>query len=70
MILIVVVFIGIYIPLHYGSFGDMFKAIDKMPSFLTFSETGLNIPGIFPQYSYLYAYFCWPLYGRSAYRKR
>ncbi|AWS52045.1 MULTISPECIES: sodium:solute symporter family protein [Providencia] len=65
MILIVVVFIGIYIPLHYyGSFGEMFKAIDTaMPSFLTFSETGLNIPWyISTIFLSVVAYFCWPHY--------
>ncbi|UQZ13484.1 sodium:solute symporter [Providencia stuartii] len=65
MILIVVVFIGVYIPLHYyGSFGDMFRAIDTAsPGFLTFSEQGLNIPWyISTIFLSVVAYFCWPHY--------
>ncbi|HEF8772277.1 sodium:solute symporter [Providencia manganoxydans] len=65
MILLVVLFIGIYIPLHYyGSFGDMFRAIDTAsPGFLTFSEKGLNIPWyISTIFLSVVAYFCWPHY--------
>ncbi|HEM8342489.1 TPA: sodium:solute symporter [Providencia stuartii] len=65
MILIVVVFIGVYIPLHYyGSFGDMFRAIDTAsPGFLTFSEQGLNIPWyISTIFLSVVAYFYWPHY--------
>ncbi|WP_458029074.1 sodium:solute symporter family protein [Providencia stuartii] len=65
MILIVVVFIGVYIPLHYyGSFGDMFRAIDTAsPGFLTFSAQGLNIPWyISTIFLSVVAYFCWPHY--------
>ncbi|EMA3642452.1 sodium:solute symporter [Providencia stuartii] len=65
MILIVVVFIGVYIPLHYyGSFGDMFRAIDTAsPGFLIFSEQGLNIPWyISTIFLSVVAYFCWPHY--------
>lgn len=65
MILIVVVFIGVYIPLHYyGSFGDMFRAIDTAsPGFLTFSGQGLNIPWyISTIFLSVVAYFCWPHY--------
>jgi SSS family solute:Na+ symporter len=44
MILVVVVVIGIYLPLHYyGGFGDMFQAIDRAkPGFLTLPETGMS----------------------------
>lgn len=65
MILVVVVLIGIYIPLHYyGSFGDMFRAIDTAsPGFLTFSDKGLNIPWyISTVFLSVIAYFCWPHY--------
>ena len=42
----------------------MFKAIDTaMPSFLTFSDTGLNIPWyISTVFLSVVAYFCWPHY--------
>nr|WP_314265095.1 sodium:solute symporter family protein [uncultured Moellerella sp.] len=65
MILLVVLFIGIYIPLHYyGGFGEMFSAIDTAsPGFLTFSEKGLNIPWyISTIFLSVIAYFCWPHY--------
>jgi len=45
LILAVVVFLGIYLPLHYcGGFGDMFRAIDAAkPGFLTFKPTGQSV---------------------------
>lgn len=45
MILAIVVFLGIYFPMHfYGGFQPMFEAIDKaQPGFLTLPEKGLSI---------------------------
>ncbi len=45
LILAVVVFLGIYLPLHYyGGFGEMFHAIDAAkPGFLTFKPTGQSV---------------------------
>lgn len=45
LILFIVVFLGIYLPVHYhGSIGGMFRAIDAAkPNFLVFPETGMNI---------------------------
>lgn len=45
MILAVVVFLGIYLPVHYyGSLGEMFVAIDTAkPGFLTFPEKGQSV---------------------------
>jgi SSS family solute:Na+ symporter len=42
LILVVVVFLGIYLPLHYyGGFGEMFRAIDAAkPGFLTLKPSG------------------------------
>jgi len=45
LILVVVVFLGIYLPLHYyGGFGEMFRAIDAAkPGFLAFKPTGQSV---------------------------
>jgi solute:Na+ symporter, SSS family len=45
LILAVVVFLGIYLPVHYyGGFSDMFRAIDAAkPGFLTFQPTGQSV---------------------------
>jgi SSS family solute:Na+ symporter len=45
LILAVVVFLGVYLPLHdYGGFGEMFHAIDAAkPGFLTFKPTGQSV---------------------------
>ena len=45
LILAVVVFLGIYLPLHYyGGFGEMFRAIDAAkPGFLAFKPTGQSV---------------------------
>ena len=45
LILAVVVFLGIYLPVHYyGGYGDMFRAIDAAkPGFLTFKPSGQSV---------------------------
>jgi SSS family solute:Na+ symporter len=45
LILVVVVFLGIYLPLHYyGGLGEMFRAIDAAkPGFLAFKPTGQSV---------------------------
>lgn len=45
LILLVVVFLGVYLPLrYYGGFGDMFRAIDAAkPGFLTFKPSGQSV---------------------------
>jgi SSS family solute:Na+ symporter len=45
LILAVVVFLGIYLPLHYyGGFGAMFTAVEQSkPGFLTFPEKGSSV---------------------------
>ena len=45
LILVVVVFLGIYLPLHYyGGIGAMFRAIDAAkPGFLAFKPTGQSV---------------------------
>ncbi|WP_144109376.1 sodium:solute symporter [Paraburkholderia sp. BCC1886] len=45
MILAIVLFLGIYMPLHYyGGFGNMFRAIDAAkPGFLTFPAKGSSV---------------------------
>ncbi len=45
LILAVVVFLGIYLPVHYyGGYSDMFRAIDAAkPGFLTFQPTGQSV---------------------------
>ncbi|CAG9240199.1 Uncharacterized symporter YhjB [Paraburkholderia tropica] len=45
MILAIAVFLGIYLPIHhYGSLGDMFRAIDAAkPGFLTFPAKGQSV---------------------------
>jgi SSS family solute:Na+ symporter len=45
LILVVVVFLGVYLPLHYyGGFGNMFRAIDAAkPGFLVFKPTGQSV---------------------------
>jgi len=45
MILLVVLFLGIYLPLHlYGGYGAMFRAIDEAkPGFLTLPERGQSV---------------------------
>ena len=45
LILAVVVFLGIYLPIHYyGGVGEMFHAIDAAkPGFLTFKPTGQSV---------------------------
>ena len=45
LILTVVVFLGVYLPLHYyGGYGEMFHAIDAAkPGFLIFKPTGLSV---------------------------
>ncbi|QPA32317.1 sodium:solute symporter family protein [Thermaerobacillus caldiproteolyticus] len=45
MILVVVVFLGIYLPFHYyGGIQPMFEAIDKAkPGFLVLPETGMSV---------------------------
>ena len=45
MILLIVVFLGIYLPLHlYGGFGAMFSAIDEAkPGFLALPERGQSV---------------------------
>ncbi len=45
LILAVVVFLGIYLPMHYyGGYGSMFHAIDAAkPGFLTFKPTGQSV---------------------------
>jgi solute:Na+ symporter, SSS family len=45
LILAVVVFLGVYLPLHYyGGYGEMFHAIDAAkPGFLSFKPTGLSV---------------------------
>lgn len=45
MILGVVLFLGIYLPIHYyGGFQPMFEAIDQAkPGFLTFPKTGMSV---------------------------
>jgi SSS family solute:Na+ symporter len=45
LILTVVVFLGVYLPLHYyGGYGEMFHAIDAAkPGFLVFKPTGLSV---------------------------
>ncbi|WP_016586119.1 sodium:solute symporter family transporter, partial [Yersinia pestis] len=65
MILFVVVFIGIYIPIHYyGSIGNMFQSIETVnPGYLVFPKEGLNIPWyISTVFLSVAAYFCWPHY--------
>lgn len=45
MILVVAVFLGIYLPIHYyGSIGAMFRAVDEAkPGFLTLPASGLSV---------------------------
>jgi SSS family solute:Na+ symporter len=45
LILAVVVFLGVYLPIHYyGGYGEMFRAIDAAkPGFLTFKPTGESV---------------------------
>jgi SSS family solute:Na+ symporter len=45
MIILVVLFLGIYLPLHYeGGIGAMFAAVDKAkPGFLAFAATGKSV---------------------------
>lgn len=45
MILVIVLFMGIYLPYHYfGGFQTMFEAIDKAkPGYLVFPKTGMSI---------------------------
>lgn len=65
MILFVVIFIGIYIPIHYyGSIGNMFQSIETVnPGYLVFPKEGLNIPWyISTVLLSVAAYFCWPHY--------
>ena len=45
LILVVVVFLGVYLPVHYyGGFSEMFRAIDAAkPGFLVFKPTGQSV---------------------------
>lgn len=54
MILFVVVFIGIYIPIHYyGSIGNMFQSIETVnPGYLVFRKKDSTYLGISLPYSY------------------
>jgi SSS family solute:Na+ symporter len=63
MILVVVVFLGIYLPLHYfGGFGPMFHAIDAAkPGFLTLPAKGMS-PSWFVSTVLLsaFGFYMWP----------
>ncbi len=70
MILVVVVAIGIYLPLHYyGGYGAMFRAIDvAKPGFLTLPDTGMS-PTWFISTVLLTAagFYMWPQFFASTY---
>jgi SSS family solute:Na+ symporter len=70
MILVVVVVIGIYLPLHYhGGFGAMFSAIDTAkPGFLTLPSSGMS-PVWFVSTVLLTAlgFYMWPQFFASVY---
>ena len=73
MILVVVVVIGIYLPLHYyGGFREMFEAIDRAkPGFLTLPATGMS-PVWFVSTVLLTAlgFYMWPQFFASVYTAR
>jgi solute:Na+ symporter, SSS family len=73
LIVIVVVFLGIYLPLHfYGGLGPMFSAIDAAkPGFLMLPAKGQSISW-FDSTVLLTAlgFFCWPHSFASAYTAR
>ncbi|HWI28747.1 MAG TPA: sodium:solute symporter [Stellaceae bacterium] len=73
LILAVVLFLGVYLPLHYyGGFGPMFQAIDAAkPGFLVLPEKGQSIAW-FDSTVLLTAlgFFCWPHSFGSIYTAR
>lgn len=73
LILCVVVFLGIYLPIHYyGSLGQMFHAIDAAkPAFLTFPDKGSSVTW-FQSTVVLTAlgFFMWPHTFASLYTAR
>lgn len=73
MILVVVVAIGIYLPLHYhGGFGEMFRGIERTkPGFLTLAPSGMS-PAWFISTVALTAtgFYMWPQYFSSVYTAR
>jgi SSS family solute:Na+ symporter len=73
MILVVVIVIGVYLPLHfYGSFGAMFRAIDRAkPGFLTLPGAGMS--SVWFDSTVLLTslgFFMWPQYFSSVYTAR
>jgi SSS family solute:Na+ symporter len=73
MILVVVVIIGIYLPLHYyGGFREMFEAIERAkPGFLSLPATGMS-PVWFVSTVLLTAlgFYMWPQFFASVYTAR
>jgi solute:Na+ symporter, SSS family len=73
MILIVVVIIGIYLPVHYyGGYGPMFQAIERSrPGFLTLPASGMSpIWVISTVLLTAMGFYMWPQYFASVYTAR
>ncbi|WP_026677344.1 sodium:solute symporter family protein [Fictibacillus gelatini] len=70
MILAVVMFLGIYLPIHYyGGFQPMFEAIDAAkPGFLTLPEKGMSISWFISTVLLtVFGFYMWPHTFASAY---
>ncbi|WP_042345148.1 sodium:solute symporter family protein [Bacillus massiliigorillae] len=73
MILAVIVFMGIYLPMHYyGGFESMFKAIDKEKiDFLTLPDSGLSTTWFITTTIMLgVSYYMWPHMHTSVYASK
>lgn len=63
LILFVIVFLGIYLPIHYhGSLGGLFQAVNEIkPHALTLPEKGLSVSWFISTVAIsAFAYFMWP----------
>ncbi|MBB4825898.1 SSS family solute:Na+ symporter [Sporosarcina luteola] len=63
LILFVIVFLGIYLPVHYhGSFGGLFQAVNEFkPQALTLPHKGLSVSWFISTVAIsAFAYFMWP----------
>ena len=63
MIFVIILFLGIYIPIHYyGSHQDMFKTLETLkPGFITFPEKGLSLWWFWSTVALSsFAYYLWP----------
>ncbi|WP_163652568.1 sodium:solute symporter [Listeria sp. PSOL-1] len=63
MILIVIVFMGVYLPIHYfGSYNELFKQVEYLkPELLTFPKTGYTVTWfISTVLFYVLGFYMWP----------